>query len=140
MGSPGHKEQIVSTSFNYAGVGTAVSDGGTSYWTVMFIQGPDRTKPVASVESLGSSAGSRRARLHWSGSDRKLVTLTAGVRSYDVQRRREGGSWVTVRSRITDTSASITGTRGVRYQFRVRARDRAGNIGAWSSIRNVTIR
>jgi uncharacterized protein YkwD len=140
MGSPGHKEQIVSTSFNYAGVGTAVSDGGTSYWTVMFIQGPDRTKPVASVERAGSATGSGRARLHWSGSDRKLVTLTAGVRSYDVQRRRDGGSWVTIRSRVTDTAASITGRRGVRYQFRVRARDRAGNIGEWSSVRSVTIR
>ena len=140
MGSSGHKAQIVSTTFNYAGVGVAVTEGGTSYWTVMFIQGPDRSRPFASVESLSSGAGSGRARVHWSGSDRRLVTLTAGVGSYDVQRRREGGSWVLVRSRITDTAASVTGTRGARYQFRVRARDRAGNIGEWSSARSVTIR
>jgi uncharacterized protein YkwD len=140
MGSDGHRAQIVSTTFNYAGVGVAVTEAGTSYWTVMFIQGPDRTRPMASVESLGSTAGSGRARVRWSGSDRKLVTLTAGVGSYDVQRRRVGGSWVIVRSRVTDTAASITGARGVRYQFRVRARDRAGNVGEWSAARSVTIR
>jgi hypothetical protein len=95
---------------------------------------------VASLESVTSPARSRRARLRWAGSDRRLVTLNAGIASYDIQRRRVGGAWTTVRSRVTDPAASITGTRGVRYQFRVRARDRAGNIGEWSSVRSVTIR
>jgi uncharacterized protein YkwD len=140
MDSSGHKAQIVSTTFNYAGVGVAVTEGGTSYWTVVFIQGPDRSRPLADVESLGSATGSGRARLAWSGHDRRLVTLTSGIASYDVERRREGGSWALVRSRVSITAASITGTRGVRYQFRVRARDRAGNVGEWSSVRSVTIR
>jgi uncharacterized protein YkwD len=139
MASPGHHDQIVSTRFNYAGVGVAM-DGGTSYWTVVFIQGPDRTDPTARITSVSSARGSRAARVRWSGSDPRLVTLTAGVASFDVQRRRRGGSWSIVRSRVTRTSASIRGTRGVRYQFRVRARDRAGNVGDWSTVRSVTIR
>jgi hypothetical protein len=141
MHSQGHHDLIMDTrwGFNYAGVGVAL-DGGVSYWTVVFIQGPDRTDPRASLTSLSSQVGSRRARVDWSGADPLLVTRTAGIASYDVQRRPTGGSWVTVRSRVTGTAASVTGTRGVRYQFRVRARDRAGNIGAWSSVRSVTIR
>ena len=121
-------------------VGVAVTASGTSYWTVVFIQGPDRSRPVATLDGLGSATGSGRARVLWSGSDRRLVTLTAGVASYDVERRREGGSWAIVRSRVTITAASITGTKGVRYQFRVRARDRVGNVGEWSPVRSVTIR
>ena len=136
----GHREQVLSTTFNYAGVGVAVTGAGTSYWTVVFIQGPDRTRPVASLADLASPVGSGRARVQWSGADRRLVTLTAGVASYDIERRRAGGSWTTVRSRVTGTGASVTGTRGVRYQFRVRARDRAGNVGEWSPTRSVTVR
>ncbi len=139
MASQGHHDQIVSTTFNYAGVGLAIA-GGVSYWTVVFIQGPDRTPPTASVTSVSSARGSRSARVRWQGSDPRLVTLTAGLASYDVQRRRAGGTWRTVRSRVTGTTATIGGRRGVRYQFRVRARDRAGNVGRWSAARSVTIR
>jgi uncharacterized protein YkwD len=141
MHSQGHHDLIMDTQwdFNYAGVGVAL-DGGVSYWTVVFIQGPDRTDPRASLTSATSTAGTRAARIHWSGTDPLLVTRTAGVGTFDVQRRRSGGSWATVRSRVTGTAASITGTRGVRYQFRVRARDRAGNVGEWSPTRSVTVR
>jgi hypothetical protein len=139
MGSQGHHDQIVSTVFNYAAVGVAVT-GDTSYWTVVFIQGPDRSTPTASLTRATSASGSGRARLQWSGADRRLVTLTAGIGTYDVQRRRSGGSWATVRRGVTVTAGSVSGKRGARYQFRVRARDRAGNVGTWSDARSVTIR
>jgi hypothetical protein len=139
MHSQGHHDLIVSTTFNYAGVGVAM-DGGTSYWTVVFIQGPDRTAPSASITSVSSARGSRAARVRWDGADRRLATLTSGLATFDLQRRRAAGSWVTVRSRVGGTSATVHGSRGVRYQFRVRARDAAGNVGAWSSARSVTIR
>lgn len=139
MASPGHHAQIVSTTFNYAGVGVAM-DGGVSYWTVVFIQGPDRTDPDASVTRATSPSGSRTALVRWHGSDARLATGTAGVASFDVQRRRVGGSWATIRTRATGTGTSVSGKRGVRYQFRVRARDRAGNVGDWSSPRSVTVR
>jgi hypothetical protein len=139
MHSSGHHDLMMSTTFNYAGVGVAM-DGGVSYWTVVFIQGPDRTAPKAQVTSVSSANGSRAARVHWEGSDPRLVTATAGVISYDLQRRRYGGSWSIVRSRVTGIAASIGGVRGVRYQFRVRARDAAGNVGDWSATRSVVIR
>ena len=139
MHSPGHYDRIMDTTYNYAGVGVAM-DGGISYWTVVFIRGPDRTDPRVSVTSISSAVGSRVARVRWSGTDPRLATGTAGIGTYDVQRRREGGSWVTVRSRVTGSSATLSGRRGVRYQFRVRARDRAGNVGEWSPTRSVTVR
>jgi hypothetical protein len=140
MGSPGHHAQVVSTTFNYAGVGVAVDEAGASYWTVVFIQGPDRSTPYASLTSASSALGSGAARVRWHGSDRLLVTLTAGLDSYDIQRRRVGGTWTTIRSRVRSTALTTRGTKGARYQFRVRARDEVGNVGAWSQVRTVTIR
>jgi uncharacterized protein YkwD len=139
MHSSGHYARIMDTSYNYAGVGVAM-DGGISYWTVVFIQGPDRTDPFASITSLSSARGSHAARVRWEGADRRLATLTSGLASFDVQRRRAGGTWVTVRSRATGSAATLSGRKGVRYQFRVRSRDRAGNVGGWSPPRSVTIR
>lgn len=139
MHSAGHKAQILSTQHNYAGVGVAV-DGSRSYWTVVFIQGPDRTAPTATLRSASSPAGSRSIHLTWSGSDPRLATLTAGLRSYDVARRRPGGAWSIIRSGKTGTSLTIGASKGTRYQFRVRARDAAGNLGDWSDTRSVTAR
>jgi uncharacterized protein YkwD len=139
MHSQGHHDLIMDSTFNYAGAGVAM-DGGTSYWTVVFIKGPDRTAPSASMASVSSARGSHAAKVRWTGVDRKLATMTSGLESYDVQRRRHGGSWVIVRARVRGTSATIRGSKGVRYQFRVRARDAAGNVGAWSSARSVTVR
>jgi uncharacterized protein YkwD len=139
MDSPGHKAQILSAQHNYAGVGVAV-DGTRTIWTVDFIQGPDRTDPKATLTKATSPTGSHSIHLAWSGSDPPLATLTAGLRSYDVARRRPGGTWSIIRSGKTGTSLTVSSSKGARYQFRVRARDAAGNVGDWSDTRSVTVR
>lgn len=140
MGSTmGHREQILSTQHNYAGVGVAI-DGDRTIWTVDFIQGPDRTDPRVSLAMASSSVGSHSIRLAWVGTDPALATLTAGMASYDLARRKPGGTWSTIRSGATRTSLTLGARKGARYQFRVRARDAAGNIGAWSDHRSVTVR
>ena len=68
------------------------------------------------------------------------MTLTAGVRWYDLARRKPGGSWATIRSQTTRTSLTYTSTVGAEYEFRVRARDAAGNVGNWSAIKAVIVR
>jgi len=139
MRSPGHRDQILSTEHNYAGVGVAM-DGVRSVWTVVFIQGPDRTVPKATLTTATSLTGSRSIRLTWSGYDPRLATLTAGLRTYDVVRRRQGGVWSTIRSATSGTSLTMRSSKGARYDFRVRARDAAGNVGSWSAMRSVTVR
>ena len=50
---------------------------------------------------------------------------------YQVQRRIDGGSWVTIWS-TTYTKVTRWHSRGHRYEFRVRGIDRRGNAGPWS--------
>ncbi len=133
----GHREQVLSTDHNYAGVGVA-TDGVRSIWTVIFIQGPDRTPPSASLTKASSAAGSRTISLAWSGSDPLLVARTAGVASYDLARRKPGGAWSIIRAATTKRSVALTAARGSRFEFRVRARDAAGNVGPWSAAKAVT--
>ncbi len=139
MNSPGHKAQILSDGHNYAGVGVAM-EGGRSIWTVVFIQGPDRTDPVAQLLSASSAAGTGHIRLTWTGHDRLLATRTAGLRSFDLARRTPGGTWRTIKSGTTTTTLTLRSSAGRRYQFRVRSRDSVGNVGDWSATRSVTVR
>src|SRR5262249_57397264 len=88
MGSPGHHAIIVSTDFNYVGVGLAVDPAtGKKLWTAVFIKGPDRTAAVASSsKALGAwtTTSTRTAKVSWSGYDPKLQVLTAGLKSYSI--------------------------------------------------------
>ena len=47
-------------------------------------------------------------------------------------RSRNGGAWTTVNVNIKSASAGVLVSPGSTYRFRVRAIDRASNIGAWA--------
>ena len=79
--------------------------------------GPGPLAALADVESLGSATEQRPGTPGMVGVRSATRHADLGDASYDVERRREGGSWALVRSRVSITAASITGTRGVRYQF-----------------------
>jgi uncharacterized protein YkwD len=135
MNSPGHHAIIVSTDFNYVGVGLALDPAtGKKLWTAVFIKGPDRTAAVAaSSHSLGTwtTLKTRTAKVNWSGYDPRLQVLTAGLRSFTVQIRTDGGAWRTVASSTTGASWSFRAWKGHRYDVRVSPLDRAGNRGSW---------
>jgi hypothetical protein len=136
MNSTPHHAIVVSTSYNYVGVGLAYdSSNSRNYWTAVFIKGPDRTGAKASIGaaklSAGTDATNRRARITWSGFDIRLQVLTAGLRSFTVQRRVDDGAWTTVYSSTTLTAATFRVNLGHRSEFRVSAVDRKGNRGAW---------
>jgi uncharacterized protein YkwD len=137
MSSPGHRAIILSTDFNYVGVGLAVDpDTGKKLWTAVFIKGPDRTPAVAaSSRSFGAwiTSTARTATVSWSGYDPRLQVLTAGLRSFTVQVRTDGGTWRTVYSSTTGTSWSFRAWKGHWYEIRVSPLDRAGNRGRWVS-------
>jgi len=144
LGSPGHYAIVVSTSYNYVGVGLAVDPAtGKKFWTAVYLKGPDRTGARASAKApsvhVGSTSSRRRISVTWSGADVRLQVLTSGLYTYRLQRRTDGGPWVTVRSSTTRTSFSFDMPRHHTYQFRIQARDRAGNWGYWSAS-GVTVR
>ena len=133
MGSPSHRAIVMSNGYNYVGFGLAIASNGQRFWAGVYLKGPDRTGAKATPGSVSKSTISRtkvRVTLRWSGSDVRLQVLTSGLRYFQVQGRRKGGSW----NDYGTTTATSTVRRWYRhgtYEFRVRARDRAGNWGAW---------
>ncbi|HEX5824455.1 MAG TPA: CAP domain-containing protein [Candidatus Limnocylindrales bacterium] len=137
LNSPGHKAIVVSTNFNYFGVGLAVDAAtGKKMWTAVYIKGPDRTGARVTLAtptvSTGTTTTINKVTLAWSGADVRLQVLTAGLRSYVIQRKFDSGSW----NPVTDTtggSLSLAALVGHVHQFRIAAYDRAGNLGPWST-------
>jgi uncharacterized protein YkwD len=132
--SPVHREIMLSDAYNYAGVGIAV-EGNTVLWTVVFVNQADHTPPVATLlQPAGTAslrvAGSNQSIVRWWGRDRRLAVRTAGLDSFQVQHRLPGGRWDTLLSRTTARQATWNLRPGLHF-FRVRARDRLGNVGAW---------
>ena len=65
----------------------------------------------------------------------------SGIRDYLVRYHRlPSTTWVTWGGAYkTATSATFTGSAGATYEFAVRARDRAGNLGPWSVFKRTVI-
>jgi uncharacterized protein YkwD len=143
--SSAHYALLTSASYNYFGVGLAIDGSGKKLWTVVFIKGPDRTGARARFRtssntspdtlSTASTSTARRAMtIKWSGSDVRLQVLTAGLKYFQVQVRREGiYDWHDTKSATTNTQMVRYLLKGQVYQFRIRAKDKAGNYGRWSS-------
>ena len=134
--SPGHHSIMVSTGYNYVGYGAAVSADGKRYYAGVFAKEPDQTVPWAKFGSVSMrtvDGSHKRVTVRWSGADTRLQVLTSGLRYFQVQWRASGGSWHAWTT-STATSKAITLVRGVRYEVRVRSRDRAGNWGTWRTI------
>jgi Uncharacterized protein with SCP/PR1 domains len=137
MASPGHHAIMVSSGYNYVGFGAAVSASGKRYYAGVFVKEPDETVPWAKlgrVTKLTVDAGHRRVTVRWTGGDSRLQVLTSGLRYFEVHWRAVGGAWHSWGT-TTRTSRSATFVRGVSYDVRVRARDKAGNWGTWRTIR-----
>lgn len=87
---------------------------------------PNTTTPVQRFRS-GSTGTTVPVQLTWTGSDRGW-----GIASYRLQRSVNGGSWTTVAlPSARATTMALTLTNGKTYRFRVRATDKAGNVGSW---------
>jgi uncharacterized protein YkwD len=136
MGSSTHRAIVMSKGYNYVGFGLAISQSGKRYWAGVYLKGPDRTGAWAKVTNVAKRTLSGtyvKVWVKWAGRDTKLQVLTSGFRYYQVQRRRNGGYWYNYGT-TTSTSMTRRWYRHSTYEFRVRARDRAGNWGAWSVI------
>ncbi|MFN8628791.1 MAG: hypothetical protein U0838_00245 [Chloroflexota bacterium] len=92
----------------------------------------DHTRPVAKAPDARVGTGtvpgaSVPATVAWSATDRGW-----GVKSYLVQRSVDGGTWHTWASTTAKSRADAL-TVGHSYRYRVRATDKAGNVGAWAT-------
>lgn len=128
-----HFGMLMSNRFNYLGVGVAYRSANRTTWgSVVLTESQDRTKPWARMAS-GSRSGDD-VTWRWSGGDRRLQTHTAGLKNFDVQLRRDGGDWRTIRTGTTATSLTLRDrVHGHYYTLRVRARDNRGLVSKWSS-------
>jgi uncharacterized protein YkwD len=134
MNSAPHATILLSGDFNYVGYGAAVSAStGNRYFAGVLVKRTDRTAAWAkpgTVTTRVVDATRTQVTVRWTGGDPRLQVLTAGLSDYEVQRRVVGGSWRALGYRTT-TSASEILPRARTYEYRVRARDKAGNRGLW---------
>ena len=130
--SPMHHPLMFSKTYNYVGVGFATGPDGRTWSSIVFVESVDHTPPIARNGALGR-AGTTLS-YSWSGYDPILQTHTAGLRSFDVQYRIDGGPWRMLRSNTTTRSVRLANRpRGHTYWFRVRSRDWRGNLSAWTA-------
>lgn len=141
--SPAHWSAMMSDRFAYVGIGVARrTTDGTTWASLVFTESPDVTPPVTrmtSARAVVTSAGTA-AVYAWRGADPLLQTHTAGFRDFDVAYRVDAGSWRVIRAASTTTSMTLAlRPHGHSYWVRVRGRDRAGNVSAWSPAVRVVV-
>ena len=134
--SPSHHEIMVSTGYNYVGFGAAAAADGKLYYAGLYAKMPDHTAPKVRFTKTSSyvvDSRHKRFTIYWGGSDVRLQVLTAGLYRYQVHYRQVGHPW-----KLWTTTPyhkkSITLVRGVHYEFRIHALDRAGNWTGWQTI------
>jgi len=137
--SPDHEALIMSASYNYIGIGVSYRvSTHTTYASILFLEGPDRTAPVPRYGSQYVSAG----RLHWtwSAADPILQSHTSGFKNYDVEISVNGAAWRKMRSASTAVVIATPPERRGTYKVRIRARDHAGNVSAWLNSVTLVVR
>ncbi len=109
---------------------TWFADAGSAPLSARVVVTPqDTVPPTARVVGLPPYEDSQHFVVHWSGAD---APGGSGLASYDVQvRTGAAGAWTDWQTQTTATSATFDGADGVTYAFRARARDKAGNQGAY---------
>ncbi len=127
-----HAGVMFSRSYNYVGVGFVHRSSDDTTWaSIVFTDSRDHTRPIAKNGRLSRSG--RTVTFSWSGHDRKLQRRTAGLKSFDVQMRRDNGSWRTIRDNTTSTRLTLRHRKhGHSFWFRVQSQDRRGNLSAWT--------
>jgi hypothetical protein len=130
--SPDHWALMMSSRYNYVGIGLAFrSSTGQTFGSIVFTESRDISRPKAAMVDVSRSGHDVTWR--WTGADVLLQTHTSGLATFRVEARVDGGAWQSVRPRTTTTARTVKGlASGHWYGVRVRATDKAGNVGSWS--------
>jgi uncharacterized protein YkwD len=134
-----HWAVLMSATFNYIGIGVGYRSSDRATFAVADLtESRDHTAPTRKM--TGDSRSGTTVRFTWSGADIRLQTHTSGLHDFDVEYRRDDGTWRIIRSGTTATSISLRSrATGHRYYVRVRARDNAGNVSGWSASLHVLV-
>lgn len=100
--------------------------GNFGEWSTSNITHIDVTGPLAMIQPLPQKSPNQFF-VNWTGSD-----ANSGVDYFEVQVQMDGGEWHSWLSQTDMEAAEYTGQSGRTYTFRVRAVDKAGNLGEWS--------
>lgn len=115
-----------------AGFDTGTSVARVVHVTAAPVPSADVVAPTASPPkpTLAAAhdivAGLLPVRLAWSGAD-----LGSGIANYQLSQSTDGGPYASVSTTLTSSVLYRNLRGGHTYRFRVRAVDRAGNVGAW---------
>lgn len=141
MNSPGHRAIVLSTGYNYVGIGLAIdASNGHKLWTGVFMKGPDRTGGWATwgpapSQTLAAGARYKDVTLTWTRGDVQLVINTAGFSHNQLRIRTDAGLWTTWGTTTTAKSRALRIWRGHSYEVGLRSCDRVGNCGTWKVLR-----
>ncbi len=137
--SPAHWAALMSTRLNYIGIGLAFrSSDNRTFASAVLSESNDHSRPSSRVAS--ASRWGTRITFSWTGYDAPLQSHWRGLRDFDVQYRVDRGSWRLIRDNTTSRWLTLwSRARGHTYSIRVRSRDWAGNLSAWSSVRSIYV-
>ena len=86
--SPDHWALMMSSRYNYVGIGLAFrSSTGQTYGSIVFVEGVDRSGPVATMLSVTRTG--HDIRWTWTATDALLQTHMSGVAGYQIQTRTD---------------------------------------------------
>lgn len=106
---------------------TTLDAGNSNFPRIRVTYEIDTTPPTSSITALPQWSRPTFT-VNWNGQDNPGGS---GVRHFDIQFRVNGGGWQNWQMSTPQRSASFTGTNGNLYEFRSRAVDNAGNVGAF---------
>jgi uncharacterized protein YkwD len=131
-----HRVQMLARDVNYVGLGVARRGSRITY-TAIFTRAHDKTRPRVIIEEATWSldVSGSRVTLDWDGVDPRLATGTAGIKRFEVERYSPLRGWGRVDRDPQASRLSIPATGWGDQRFRVRAVDKAGNVGPWAYTR-----
>ena len=134
--SPPHRRQMLARDINYVGIGVA-RRGSRFTYTAIFTRSRDKTEPKVFIEdtSWRPRGGGTEVTIDWVGNDPKLARGTAGIKRYDVERLTPMGGWKRIEQAPRASEGVFRTPAKGDQRFRIRAVDKAGNVGPWTYTR-----
>jgi hypothetical protein len=98
---------------------------------VVILLEQDKDAPIVVADTVPVDGDPGKVLVRWAGNDGPYGT---GIVSYEIEVSIDDGPWQTWQAGVVQSEELFDISAGGRYAFRVRAIDRAGNIGEFSNV------